>query len=63
MAVLAISDALQLIMWTQTNDPAVLALRIFFPLAAVYGYINWKKLIGTPKTTAKRTLKKKSSKG
>ena len=40
-----LSDILQLIMWTTTNDPAVLALRIFFPIGAIYGYINWRKLI------------------
>ena len=41
------SDTLQLIMWTTTNDPAVLTLRIFFPLSAIYGYLNWRKLIRT----------------
>ncbi|MBR3122365.1 nicotinamide mononucleotide transporter [Candidatus Saccharibacteria bacterium] len=41
------SDILQLIMWTTTNDPAVLVLRIFFPLSAIYGYLNWRKLIKT----------------
>lgn len=40
-----LSDILQLIMWTTINDPAVLTLRIFFPIGAVYGYINWRKLI------------------
>lgn len=40
-----LSDILQLIMWTTTNDPAVLALRIFFPLSAIYGYIYWRKLV------------------
>lgn len=43
------SDILQLIMWTTTNDPAVLMLRIFFPLSDIYGYINWRKLIKTSK--------------
>ena len=40
-----LADILQLIMWTATNDPAVLALRIFYPLSAVYGFINWKTLL------------------
>ncbi len=44
-----LSDILQLIMWTTTNDPAVLALRIFFPLSSIYGYISWRKLIKKPK--------------
>lgn len=51
------SDILQLIMWTSTNDPAVLTLRIFFPLGAIYGYINWKKLVKTQKQGTKRTKK------
>ena len=45
-----LSDILQLIMWTTTNDPAILALRIFFPLSAIYGYINWRKLIKPPRS-------------
>lgn len=40
-----LSDILQFIMWTTTNDPAILTLRFFFPLSAIYGYINWNKLI------------------
>lgn len=38
-------DILQLLLWTTTNDPALLTLRIFFPISALYGYIYWKKLL------------------
>jgi nicotinamide mononucleotide transporter len=53
-----LSDILQLIMWTTTNDPAVLALRIFFPLGAIYGYVNWKTLIGSSSIKRKRKRQK-----
>ena len=49
-----IADILQLIMWTTTNDPAILVMRIFFPLSSIYGFINWRKLVQKPKKSKKR---------
>ena len=38
-------DAFQLMMWSTTDDPVMIVLRILYPLSAVYGYVYWKKLI------------------
>lgn len=43
-----LADAIQLVMWTATNDPAMLTMRILYPLSAIYGYIYWRKLIKHP---------------
>lgn len=49
-----IADVLQLFMWTTTNDPAILVMRIFFPLSSIYGFINWRKLVQKPKKSQKK---------
>lgn len=49
-----IADVLQLFMWTTTNDPAILVLRIFFPLSSIYGFINWRKLVKVPQKPKKK---------
>ena len=38
-------DALQLMMWSNIDDPIMIVLRILYPLSAVYGYVYWKKLV------------------
>ena len=50
-----VADLLQLVIWTTTNDPAALALRIFFPLSSIYGYINWRKLLKKSKEEPSKT--------
>ena len=45
-----ISDLAQLALWGFTGDPAMIALRILYPITAIYGYINWRKLVKSPKS-------------
>ena len=40
-----IADTMMLVMWAPVGNPAVIALRIFYVVSSVYGYINWRKFI------------------
>ena len=40
-----LADTLMLIMWINVGNPAILTMRAFYPLASIYGYINWRKLV------------------
>ena len=47
------TDILQLVMWTNTDDPIMIVMRLLYPITAVYGYINWRKLVKLPRKSAK----------
>lgn len=49
-----LADAIQLVMWTVTNDPVMPVMRILYPLSAIYGYIYWRKLLKHPHNSRRR---------
>ena len=44
-----VADTIALIMWLDTQSPAVLTMRVFFVFSSIYGYINWRRLIKKPR--------------
>ena len=51
-----VSDTLVLIMWLETGNPAVIVTRIFFVIGSIFGYVNWRKFIGTHSKTKRISL-------
>lgn len=49
-----VADFAQLLMWTTVDDPVMLVMRILYPISAIYGYINWRKLVKAPRGAKKR---------
>ena len=40
-----IADFLMLLMWINSNNPAVIVMRTFYVVGSIYGYFNWRKFI------------------
>ena len=45
----AITNMLTCIMWIGTGNPAAIAMHAFYVVTSIYGYFNWRKLIGDEK--------------